>query len=70
MEFKIIIGFDNLTEREKELFKQIYYKHQAALGSQEKSKYTPTKVILKANHFKVSFINGEWLHYTFRKEWY
>lgn len=68
---KEIKGFTKLTNHQKNFFNSTLKKHQSILGDSLKERYTPVMVkALTPNSVKVTFKNGDWLHYTSNHEWF
>lgn len=62
-------GFSKLSEHGKEILKRIYKKHNAIHGIEHKSEWMPVEVVPGHNCLKVTFTNGEWLHYYANDTW-
>ncbi|MCT4544549.1 MAG: hypothetical protein N4A63_13475 [Vallitalea sp.] len=61
IDFTKIKGYNKLGSNARKLFENTYKKHNG--GTEEKEKWLPTKVCMGSNCLKVTFVNGEWLHY-------
>jgi len=76
IDFNKVKGFNKLTQEQQELFKSVYKLHNSCQGNDYKEKWIPILVIwvkensAKYSYLKVVFKNGEWLHYTQRKDWH
>ena len=68
MDLTTVRGFKNLTKAQQDLFTRVYKKHMAAIDN--KKGWEPKQVSVYGNCLKVTFKNGEWLHYTRLGEWY
>lgn len=67
--FTAIKGYTKLGPKAQEFFKSIYKKHISIIGENEKNKWIPTSVKLEKTGLKVTFSNGEWLHYYANGTW-
>ena len=67
---KNVKGFSRLTLEQQELLLKTNAKHKAVVGNDYKDDWTPVSVSLLGNNLKVTFKNGEWLHYTKSGNWY
>ncbi len=63
-----IRGFSNLKKEHQQLFIKIHTAHQNSV--EDKSNYQPTSVKWCKSYLKVTFANGEWLHYMQDGTWY
>ena len=63
-----IKGFNSLTKEQQALFIRVHGKHMATL--EDKEGWQPVRVKWEKTCLKVTFKNGEWLHYTRSGEWY
>jgi len=70
MNFEKIKGYSKLLPNQKLLFQMIFAKHQASLGAEAKKDYDPKSVKYEGKFFRVTFKNGEWLHYMSDGTWY
>lgn len=74
--FSNVKGFDNLSKEQQNLFIETYKIHNSIVGSDYKEGWAPIKVAWvkekpsKYSYLKVDFKNGQWLHYTQKKEWH
>lgn len=68
MELQKVKGYDKLSKGQQDLFVRVNAKHIATV--ENKSSWTPTNVKWDKTYLKVTFKNGEWLHYTPGGEWY
>lgn len=67
---KEIKGFKSLTADQQALLIHTNTKHKAGVGMDYKDGWTPTSVKPLGKNLKVTFKNGEWLHYTPDGSWY
>ena len=66
-----IKGYDKLSEIQKKIFIYTFNRHHSSLGSAAKEEYTPISVKeLSQTVLKVTFKNGQWLHYNANLDWY
>lgn len=63
-------GFNALTEDQQQLLIRTNKRHKAGVGTDYKDGWTPTSVKPLGRNLKVTFKNGEWLHYTPEGTWY
>ncbi len=63
-----IKGFKKLTKEQQELFASTYAEHLASVENKER--WEAVSVTWEGNYLKVTFRNGEWLHYTKSGLWY
>jgi len=56
-------GYSELSAAAKDLFRRTVARHQAAVGREYKAKWWPVKVQERRDHLRVTFRNGDWLHY-------
>lgn len=70
-------GYESLTTSQQKLFSETYKLHNSMVGTDYKKEWKPVIVGWvkdqedeKNSYLKVVFSNGEWLHYTQKKEWY
>lgn len=63
-------GFNKLTKEQQELLINTNKRHKAVAGIDYKDGWTPTSVKPLGKNLKVTFENGEWLHYTPQETWY
>lgn len=77
IDFTKVEGYGKLTQNQKELFEDTYKIHNSIVGLDYKEDWTPIEVIWVEDrenkgysYLKVIFKNGDWLHYTQKKEWY
>lgn len=73
IDFNKVKGFNKLTPEQQELFKSTYKVHNSVHGLDYKEKWIPVSVKWidigsRLSYLKVVFRNGDWLHYTQRKE--
>jgi hypothetical protein len=69
IDFTSIKGYSKLGSNAQKFFESIYKKHISILGRQEKSKWIPISVKIEKTGLKVTFSNGEWLHYYANGTW-
>jgi hypothetical protein len=63
-------GYDNLSQRQKEIFEDVFYRHNACFENPENKKgYTPVNVERDDNGVKVTFKNKCWLRYYANGTW-
>lgn len=65
-----IKGFNNLTQEQQRLLIRTNAKHKAGVGTDYKEGWTPVEVSPLGKNLKVTFKNGEWLHYAPNGTWY
>lgn len=65
---KPIKGYNKLSPVAKDIFDKVYLYHQN--GVEDKAAWTAVKVQEKKTHIRVTFKNGEWLHYMPNGSWY
>jgi len=70
IDFTQIKGFNELSDRAKELFKTLYKKHNAVQGLDYKIKWIPKRVREHKCYLEVHFNNKEWLHWLPGGKWY
>ncbi len=77
IDFSEVEGYKNLTQAQQELFKDTYRRHNSIVGTDYKEGWRPLKVNwvedaedTRYSYLKVIFNNGNWLHYTQKKDWY
>lgn len=63
-------GFNKLTKEQQELLINTNKRHKAGVGLDYKDGWTPTSVRPLGKNLKVTFKNGDWLHYTPNGDWY
>lgn len=63
-----IKGFKKLTKEHQELFASTYKEHLASVENKES--WQAVSVTWEGSYLRVTFRNGEWLHYTKLGEWY
>lgn len=68
-------GYNQLTDRQRDLFDQVYSRHYASMGTEKRQNYTrgdikEIKWDSRENCLRVYFLNGEWFHYDTKGEWY
>ena len=68
--FNKIKGFNKLSAEQQRLFISTYKIHNSMHGNDYKAGWLPISVKLEKSYLIVVFLNGEWLHYTQRGEWY
>lgn len=67
----MIKGIEKLTAAQKELMQEVNELHTQCVGSDYKEGMKIVKVWIDSNNcICVRLANGEWYHYTERKEWY
>lgn len=74
-EFIKVKGYKFLDDKQKFLFRDIYYKHYDVMGSLMKSNHTikDLKEVIwdgREKALKVYFKNGNWWHYSVDGTWY
>jgi hypothetical protein len=63
-------GYDSLTARRKEIFKEVFVMHNACYENpKNKEAMTPVKVENDEHGVKVTFKNKVWLHYYANGTW-
>lgn len=62
MKLNNISGYDILSEKHQKLFEDVYAKHMSVI--EDKSRWIPVSVKWIKSYLKVTFTNGDWLHYT------
>lgn len=67
---KEIKGFKSLTADQQALLIRTNARHKDGVGMDYKDGWTPTSVKSLGKNLKVTFKNGEWLHYTPDGSWY
>lgn len=70
IEFNNVKGFNALSDKAKEVFKNTYILHNSAQGNDYRENYIPVKVKEHKNFIEVHFVNGKWLHYLPDGTWY
>lgn len=65
-----IRGFNKLTAKQQAILMNTNKKHKASVGADYKDGWTPVSVKPLGRNLKVTFKNGEWLHYTPEGTWY
>lgn len=76
IDFNAVKGFDKLTKEQQALFIDTYKRHNSIVGNEYKEEWQPVKVAWveekpsKYSYLRVEFKNGNWLHYTQKREWY
>lgn len=69
MTLEKVRGFLNLKKEHQQLFIRVHADHLRAV--ENKAAFQPTSVKWnKEGYLKVTFANGEWLHYTPLGRWY
>ncbi|MCF6464167.1 hypothetical protein [Clostridium sp. Cult1] len=63
-------GFKKLTVAQQQLLIMTNAKHKAGVGTDYKEDWTPVSVKPLGRNLKVTFKNGEWLHYAPDGTWY
>lgn len=63
-------GFNKLTPEQQKLLIRTNKRHKAGVGSDYKDGWTPVSVKPLGKNLKVTFKNGEWLHYTPNGDWF
>lgn len=62
-------GFKKLTKEQQDLLIRINKNHKAGVGTDYKDGWTPTSVKPLGANLKVTFKNGDWLHYYANGTW-
>lgn len=65
-----IKGFSKLTLEQQILLTELNIKHKSGVGNDYKEGWTPTSVEPIGRNLRVTFKDGEWLHYTPEFTWY
>lgn len=65
--FHDIEGYSNLSNQAKELFETTYRTHNS--GLEYKQQWIPIEVSEYKGYLKVTFNNGQWLHFYNNGEW-
>lgn len=68
MNLQKVKGYNKLSKDQQQLFEKVYVKHMAVI--EKKENWIPTAVKWDKSYLKVTFKNGEWLHYTHNEDWY
>lgn len=68
MDLKNVKGYKRLTKGQQELLERVYEKHMREV--EDESKWEIKSVIWERSYLRVSFKNGEWLHYSINGNWY
>lgn len=68
MNLEKVSGYRKLSVSKQELFKQVYEKHMECVG--DRASWQVKSVAWVDTYLKVTFKNGEWLHYTRSGTWY
>ncbi len=63
-----IKGYLKLEKWQQDLFESVYKSHMACVGN--KDNWIVKSISWEKTYLKVSFKNGEWLHYTKSGTWY
>lgn len=63
-------GFSKLTAEQQQLLIRTNARHKAGVGTDYKEGWTPISVKPLGHNLKVTFKNGEWLHYASNGTWY
>lgn len=63
-----IKGFLSLSKEQQQLFLRVHAAHQKVV--EDKAKWQPTSVRAQKNYIKVTFANGERLHYEPFCKWH
>lgn len=64
-----IKGFSKLTKEQQSLLITVNARHKAGVGTDYKDGWTPIGVKPLGNNLKVTFKNGDWLHYYANGTW-
>lgn len=67
MDFLTIRGYKKLSQNAQNVFERVYNAHSACVGN--KMDWTPIEVKEFKEFIKVTFKNGEWLHYRPNGKW-
>lgn len=70
IDFNKVTGFTKLSDKAKEIFINVYKKHNSSLGLDQKHCWIPQSVKERKTHLEVHFFNHQWLHYMPNGEWY
>lgn len=77
IDFNEVGGYKDLTQAQRELFKDTYRLHNSIAGTEYKEGWRPVRVNwvedkedARYSYLKVTFKNGGWLHYTQKMTWY
>ena len=66
--FSKVKGYNKLTEAQQNIFKLVHKRHMQVVEDQ--TVWQPASVRVEGTCLKVTFQNGEWLHYTRELTWY
>lgn len=61
-------GFNKLLPSQKELLIRVHKKHLDCIENKER--WEVKSVTWEGSYLRVTFNNGEWLHYTASESWY
>lgn len=64
-----IKGFNKLSKEQQEQLIRMNERHKAGVGNDYKEGWTPISVKGAGSTLKVTFKNGEWLHYYANGTW-
>jgi hypothetical protein len=70
IDFTKVAGFENLSERAKEVFINVYKRHNTTVGLRDNHCWIPESVKEHKTYVEVHFFNNQWLHYMPNGEWY
>lgn len=70
IDFSKVKGYNNLSDKDKKIFRDTYEIHNSIHGLDYKEEWIPEFVEPYGETLKVVFRNGKWLHYTKNNEWY
>lgn len=68
MKIEKVSGYSKLAIEDQEILKKVYMKHMECI--ENKSLWELKSVKAVGSYLKVTFKNGEWLHYTRSGTWY
>lgn len=70
IDFAKVKGFEKLSEKAKEVFINVYKRHNSSVGLSQNHCWVPESVKEHKSYLEVHFFNHEWLHYMPNGEWY
>lgn len=68
MNVEKVSGYSRLATDDQKVLKTVYAKHMACI--EDKSLWELKSVTATERYLKVTFKNGDWLHYTRSGNWY